>query len=132
MSSGVVMEKSASRGFHFSLKEVLVIVASTALALGSFRSKDPYVGIPMLIISGIIFVALCVGHQGKPKSRTALAMLISVVFIFIGWRDLRKPASATHPAQPVNIDQTANDSPCSNVVAGGDVTIKCLPGKEKH
>jgi hypothetical protein len=131
--TGVVMEKPASRGFHLSLKEVLVIVASTALALGSFGSNDPYVVIPMLIISGVAFVALCVGHQGSPRWRTTSAIFILIVLAFIGWRDLRKlTGAASHAAQPVSIDQKAVESECSNIVGGGDIKINCPSTEKDH
>ena len=70
-----------------------MIVAGTALALGSFKSDDPWVVIPMLAISGFAFVCLCIWHEGSRLARAGVALLLVVLLTFIGWRDLRKPVS---------------------------------------
>ena len=133
--------KGGGARFRFSLKEVLVVIASTALALGSFRSGDPWVVIPMLLISGGAFIALCIWHEGKPVSRICTVILILIALGFIGWRDLRQgaqsaspPQSPTAPAQPSPmINQQATDSECSNLVAGSGAQIKCEAAeKERH
>jgi hypothetical protein len=128
--TGVVMENPPGKRFRLSLKERLVIVASTALALGSFSSGDSYVVIPMLTVAGIAFVALCVQHHGSMFWRTASAVLFLSVLVFIGWRVLRKPSESA--AQPVNIDQKAVGSDCSNIVSGGDAKINCPSTEQDH
>jgi hypothetical protein len=128
--TGVVMEKPASRGFRLSFKEILVIVPSTALALGSFVSTDPYIVVPMLAISGIALVALCVWHKGSPTRRMVSAIFIALVLSFIGWSVMRKASESA--AHPLTIDQKALDSDCSNIVGGGDVKINCPSTEQEH
>ena len=79
-----------------------MILAGTALALGSFRSDDPLVVIPMLIISGIAFAGLCIWHEGGRIPRIAVGAVIVVALVFIGWRDLRKPEPASAIGPPQN------------------------------
>jgi membrane protein implicated in regulation of membrane protease activity len=110
--------------FRFKLEEVLVIVASTALALGSLNSRDPYIVISMLVISGIAFVALCFWHEGNPKWRMIVALGLLLVLAFVGWRDLRHVS----PAIP-SIQQKSKDDVCTNIVGGNNVTVKCTETK---
>jgi hypothetical protein len=130
IQTGVVMEKATNRGFRLSFKEILVIVPSTALALGSFGSADPYIVIPMLTISVIAFVALCVWHKGSPIWRVGSAISIVLVLSFIGWRVLRKVSESV--AHPITIDQKSVDSDCSNIVGGGDIKINCPSTEQEH
>jgi hypothetical protein len=46
---------------------------------------------------------------------------------------LQRPAATpiVRPQRVAPITQTAKDSACSNVVAGGDVKIVCSPEKEE-
>jgi hypothetical protein len=77
--------------FKFSLKEFLVFVIGTALALGSLKSGDPWVVTPMLFLAGLAFIALCVRHEGKPIVRVLVGLVMVALLVFIGWRDLGKP-----------------------------------------
>jgi hypothetical protein len=94
-------------GFRFGRKEILVLIAGTALALGSFRSDDPLVVIPMLVLAAIAFILLCFWHEGSRSGRGIAAILLMILLTFIGWRDLRKiDKSSSGPAllrpQPVS------------------------------
>jgi hypothetical protein len=123
------MEKKGSGSrFRFSLKEVLVIIAGTALALGSFSLDDPWVVIPMLLISGGAFLALCIWHHGTPFWRICVAIAVVVALTFIGWRDLhhsKLEIGAPYVPTTPTISQTATDSECSNLVAGSNAQIEC-------
>jgi hypothetical protein len=130
-------DREDDRGFKVTLKEGLLILAGTALALGSFRSDDPWIVVPMLAISAVAFVWLCLGHRGPWKWRISAAALVLCVLVFIGWRDLRHrqdgvqaPPTARTTASPT-INQTATSSNCANLVAGSDAQIKCEVEKEK-
>jgi hypothetical protein len=117
------MEESPNRGrFQFNLKEVLVIVAGTALALGSFKSDDPWVVIPMLAISGFAFVCLCIWHEGSRLARAGVALLLVVLLTFIGWRDLRKPVSlavaTTLPPQALPLGKSQSNRQIRNLLYG--------------
>jgi hypothetical protein len=110
-----------------------VTLASTALALGSFKSDDPCVAIPMLALSGVAFIALCIWHRGSSVSRALVACVLVGLLAFIGWRDLRKsPSSNKDAGAPPTINQSATDSDCSNLIAGTDAEIKCEAEKERH
>ena len=84
-------EHFTDKRFRINIKEGLLTLAGTGLALGSFKTDDPLVLIPMLALSGFAFVALCVLHQGKAHYRIEMALFITVVLVFIGWRDLKTP-----------------------------------------
>jgi uncharacterized membrane protein len=129
--------------FRLTRKEWVTLIFGTALALGSFKSDDPWVVIPMLVISGCAFVLLCVWHQGSIPLRALAATALVIVLIFIGWRDLRHGevgviviggSSVPAPAAPATpaISQTATDSDCSNLVAGSDAQIKCEAEEKRH
>jgi hypothetical protein len=112
-------------------KEWVMLIFATALALGSLKADDPLVIIPMLAISGVAFVLLCVWHKGKIIWRTLASLTLLSTLVFIGWRDIRKPVPVEQanpvppPVAPVTtINQTATNSDCSNIVAK-DARLKC-------
>jgi hypothetical protein len=84
-------------GLKITRKEGLLLLAGTALALGSFKSDDPWVVIPMLSVSGVVFVYLCLGQHWNWVRRILAAVLTVGVLGFIGWRDLRHPPAAPAP-----------------------------------
>jgi hypothetical protein len=118
--------------FRLGRKEWATLIFGTALALGSFKSDDAIVVVPMLFIAGLAFVLLCFWHQGNPLWRVLVAAALLLVLVFIGWRDLRHVPSipptpvATPVPTPPTIIQNATDSACSNFVAASDAQIKCL------
>ncbi len=87
--------------FKFSLKDLLVIVAATALALGSIKAEDPWVVIPMLALSGIAFMGLCIGHEGRWQTRSAIGAVLVILLVFIGWRDLHKTIVEISPSEVI-------------------------------
>ena len=130
----------STQGSQFGLtrKEWVTLIFGTALALGSFKSDDPWVVIPMLAIAGVAFVVLCMWHHGRIAWRVPVAGALLFILAFIGWRDLRhteqfspSPQPSPAPTSPT-INQTATDSDCSNLVAGSNAQIKCKSEKERH
>jgi hypothetical protein len=129
--------------FRLDLKEILLLIAGTALALGSFKSDDPWVVSPMLFISGCAFVALCYWHHGNPLKRIGVSIFVVAVLCFISWRDLKKPTKieatertvapprAPIPNRPQMIIQTADHSNCANISAK-DAKVKCEIEQEKE
>jgi hypothetical protein len=94
---GKIEAEEGKRGFKITLKEGLLILAGTALALGSFKSDDAWVVIPMLSLSGVAFVWLCLGHQGIWAWKIMAAVLTVAILFYIGWRDLRRPQELQYP-----------------------------------
>jgi hypothetical protein len=74
------------RGFRFTPKEVAVLIIGTALALGSFRSDDPWLVVSMLILSWGAFVYICAFHEGSPRARWASALAITAILAAISIR----------------------------------------------
>jgi hypothetical protein len=113
-----------------------MLIAGTALALGSFKTDDPLVVVPMLCVSGGAFVLLCIWQKWKVRWCVFAASLLIAAFSFLGWRDLRRQTKpvpqVTATAPPPTINQTSTDSDCSNLVAGSDSRIKCDAEKERH
>lgn len=120
------------------LKEKLLLIIATPLALASLVPDDPWVCISMLIVSGIAFVSLCKWHAGGWIPRTVTAVILVGILVFVGRRDLRHSQGAQKkPTAPAHIDlpsiqQKSTDSPCSNIVSGGNTNVTCPPpGKKK-
>jgi hypothetical protein len=123
------------RELRLTRKEWVMLIFPTALALGSFKTDDPWVVVPMLCISGASFVLLCIWHQGRRAWRVFAASVLVAALSFIGWRDLHHQMTTAQPAGTpagTNINQTSTDSDCSNLVAGSDSRIKCEAEKERH
>jgi hypothetical protein len=118
-------DEEPSGGLRFTVKEVLLTVLGTALALGSLKAEDPWVVIPMLLVAAAAFVILCVLHAGPPIYRFSVASAIVLILVFIGWRDLRHVATVVPPTPIQKIKQTAIDSPCANQVAQSGSQIDC-------
>jgi hypothetical protein len=122
--------------FRLSRKEWVTLIFGTALALGSFKSDDPWVVIPMLTIAGVAFVLLCRRHHGRIVWRVLVALALLCALVFIGWRDLYhvpKETGGSSPAPPQpTINQTSTGSDCSNLAAGSDSQIKCEAERERH
>jgi hypothetical protein len=137
--SGRESMSSMASEFRFERKEFLVLILGTALALCSLKSDDLWVVVPMLVISGGAFIALCYWHHGKPIVRTITAVALIGALAFIGWRDLRpRPKSEESVSAPTQsppsiiINQTAIDSTCSNI-ASETARLECQKKeKEKH
>jgi uncharacterized membrane protein len=118
---------------RLSVKEILVITAATGFALATFRLDDPWVVIPMLLVSGIAFLVLCIRHRGKLSNRIALAVVILGVLGFIGWRTLRNLSRVqNHPTTITTIQQNATDSDWSNNVGGKDVNVDCSSTEKQN
>jgi hypothetical protein len=81
-------------GLQLTRKEWVTLIFGTALALGSFKSDDPWVVIPMLCISGATFILLCIWHGGKRAWRSFAALVLIAALCFIGWRDLHRQTTA--------------------------------------
>lgn len=84
-------------GIRLSFKEGLLLTIGTALALGSFKTGDPWVVVPMLSIAAIAFVIICVIHPGRRLYRSVFGAAVLLVLSFIGWRDLRPHRSERVP-----------------------------------
>lgn len=89
-----------SSGIRFSLKEALLLIAGTALSLGSFKLDDPWVVIPMLSLAAIAFIAMCAIHSGRWFYRVGISLIVILILLFIGWRDLRHPQPAVSGGSP--------------------------------
>ncbi len=126
------MKGAPNRRYKLSGEEALLFLVATAPTLGSLKSDDPYLVIPMLAISGISFVLLCARHQGSALLRILSAIAMLSVLLFVGWRDLRKPVTALPQAPKMNVHQKADDTNCSNIAAGGNVTVDCTTEDKKH
>jgi hypothetical protein len=124
--------------FELTLKDLLLIIVNTAIALGSTRSNDPWLVVPMLGIAAIISVVFCIRHKGNIWVRFLSATTLVLVLGFVGWRDLRQAVppppvinSAAPRPLPASVNQNANNSDCSNIVAGGDVN-NCTSSERAH
>src|ERR1700690_4273157 len=73
-------------GFRFTGKEIAVLVIGTALALGSLRAEDPYVIVPMLVVSWVAFLYICGTHEGPWYWRLGVAALVTSSLAAIGGR----------------------------------------------
>jgi hypothetical protein len=112
----------SGRRFKLTLKEVFILSFGTALALGSFKSDDPVVVIPMLSVAGVSFIGLCWWHQGKFLWRVIAALALLIILVFIGWRDLR---SQEHPYKPkVEAQQESSNSCVIEANVSSDVLAR--------
>ena len=104
-----------------------MLVSGSALAVASLRSGDPWVVIPMLSLSELAFLYLCIAHSGKWQIRLVFTILIAATLTLIGARVLgkptgivaSKPASETAPAA-----SQAKEEPSPRV----GVQIQLMPG----
>lgn len=122
-------ESLSDSRFRLSKKEGITLAIGSAIALWSLKVDDPWVVVPMLTVSALAFVLLCVWHEGGVIWRAMIACVLVGVLCFIGWRELRHPAVVTAPAPlspsaPV-ITQTDKGGKCTNVVAGRDANVDC-------
>jgi hypothetical protein len=100
---------TSEKRFQFTIKEALLTLAATALALGSCKADDPLLFIPMLLLSWVAFILICILHKGKAIFRLVCGVAISIVLLFVGWR----------------INKTSKSSADSQ---GGEVKSASLPG----
>jgi hypothetical protein len=84
-------ENLPSTGFRLSLKDVLLTLAASGFALGSLRSDDVLVVVPMLALPATALIIICVLHSGSRTIRNLVAGVICLILGFVGWRDLRAP-----------------------------------------
>ena len=83
---------------RLTLKEWLLFVFASAIALAAFRADDAAIVTVMLTASAAAFVWLCIRHEGAKLWRGAAALLLVGTLAIVGWCDLRiKP----HPAAPI-------------------------------
>jgi len=73
-------------GLRLDRKEISVLVIGTALALGSFRTEDPLIVVPMLGVSWIAFLYICATHEGRIYWRVGIAGAISLILAAIATR----------------------------------------------
>lgn len=126
--------------FKLTPQDLLVLIFTAALALWSTSSNDVWVVGLMLCVAAITSVFFCIRHKGPGWIRFVSAIAIVLILVFVGWRDLRHtslPApvmnsAAPSPPPPASVNQHADNSDCSNVVAGGDVNMNCTPSEKAH
>lgn len=72
--------------FRFSPKEIAMSLIATFLAVGGFASDDPWIVVPCLVFSWIVFAYVCVKHSGAVLSRAMVFALGSIFLICLGIR----------------------------------------------
>jgi hypothetical protein len=120
---------------NIGLREILTCIA---VVLATFASEFLRALMPlpiMAIVTLVFWFILFKASNYGPSRRTLLAMALLVAVGLNGTgfliaRRIRAPASQSVPQQSPVIEQHANDSPCSNVVAGKDAAINCSPVPE--
>ena len=75
----------------FSGKEIILLVIGTLLAFASFKTDDPIIFFPCIGLSWAAFVFICVSHPGSLLLRVLIAIAISCVFVFVGFRTYKQP-----------------------------------------
>jgi|GEM_PF-6453483 len=84
-------------------KELLVLVGGTCLGLASLKTDDPWIVAPMLTASAAAFVWLCIRHLRSWKTRIGSSLFIVVVFVTVGWRDLKNTKDLPPHLQAVDV-----------------------------
>jgi hypothetical protein len=66
--------------------DVLTLVAAASLALAGLKASDPWVVLPMLAISWVAFLCLCLIHARSVIIRLVMGAVITAVFVFVTFR----------------------------------------------
>jgi hypothetical protein len=76
------------RPIKLSKKEWGVAVIGLCVALISIRPNDPYIFVPLLLVSWLTFIYLASHHEGKPWRRITFVCGVSLALGFIAYRNL--------------------------------------------
>ena len=69
-----------------SRKEIAVVVGTTAVALASVGGIDPWIVLPMLVVTWAALIYLCLTHEAPMKWRFTAAIVVSVVLAAVAAR----------------------------------------------
>jgi hypothetical protein len=123
-------------GALFALFCALLIGALTVFGLISMTLGHVFMICAAIVGTIIIFTELF--PMKTPKHKLGFAVLFWTLFGGADYAIVRYKASElistprAPAAAPRSIDQKAQDSDCSNTVAGGDANIKCSPPERDH
>jgi class 3 adenylate cyclase len=70
----------------FGPKEISVLLIAAALAIAGWRSADPKLVAPCLLVSWAGFIYFCFIYGGSPRLRISMAAIITLSFFFLGPR----------------------------------------------
>jgi hypothetical protein len=89
----------------------------------------------LLVVCAAAFYGLVITNtmSFNGLQRIGLGCTLIGVALFLGatvHKQAHPHASAQPPSPPAAINQSASSSPCSNVIAGKNVTISCPPSSE--
>lgn len=117
LNKNILRKKNPDNEQHFRLsrKELTLTLISFGLAMASLKTDDPLVVIPMLCLAGVCGVLVCCWHTGPIWGRSATAILITGIFLFIGWRELKKTPSTTDEVFKVSISNVGDLSLNTNL-----------------
>jgi len=97
-----------------------------------------WVGALWYAVAAVLIVIAIWRFEVIARTHWALKITLSVIVVgLIGFNvyspimaEYQREHSAQRTDSPKAIDQKATNSPCSNVVGGGDVTINCPPPED--
>jgi len=107
VSEPSIVDNPGVGGIHFERKEFLVLVAAQTLALAGVAIDDFLLLTVLLVISWGALTYVCIIHDGKRQYRIVMALLVTVLYLAIGYRDYelkfiqRHHTSATLVVNPV-------------------------------
>ena|ERR1035438_320581 len=83
----VPQSETRSSGIVFSRKDIILLILSFAPSLAGLNS-DPLIVVPMLVLSVVSFIYLCVTHPGRVILRAASGIAFTLLIGFVGIRAL--------------------------------------------
>jgi hypothetical protein len=112
-----------------TLKEVLLLIVASALAIGSLKGDDPWIVLPMLGVSAAAFVVLCVIHEGRRLYRIGVAVSLICVLSLIASRLFLWPSriEAEHAKERMT---TTPEAKATVIQSAATTVVNVIPGSK--
>ncbi len=71
---------------RFEKKDIALLIPATLLAIAGLGPDDAWVVGPCLFLSWIAFIVICAIHEGQPRTRIIVGIVITLALFGVGYR----------------------------------------------
>jgi hypothetical protein len=112
-------------------KDFLLLIPATLLAVAGLGPDDPWVVGPCLFLSWVTFIVICVIHEGSPRTRTIVGVVITIVLFGVGYRRFNSMYHFTAEAVSKK-DEPKSEGPTSVKVEFGPYFLNMTQSLEQN